>query len=308
MIGVITLFALFASLFSLFKVALQYSEPFFLIGSRMFLAGIGFLVYQAIRDRKGLLAALKQLPALCLFGFFAIYATNIAEIWGISRMVSARACFLYSLSPFAAAIIAYFVLHEVLTAKKWAGLCLGFCGVLPIVLEHSSCSMDGSLGGLISLGDLAIVFAVCSSSLGWILLKKSVTSGGLSPISVNGIGMTFGGILALLHSYLSGENWAPFPVTDWGPFLKNVLIIALISNGICYNLYGYLLKRYSASFISFGGLITPLFASFFGWFFLDESIPWVFAVSVGLFAIGLWLFYGEEKKALEVDLPPPETP
>ncbi len=299
MVGVLVLFGLFASLFSLFKVALQYSEPFFLIGSRMFLAGLVLLIYQGIRNPSAIRQGFRQLPGIVLFGFFAIYATNIAEIWGISKMVSARACFLYSLSPFVAAIVAYFVLGEKLTWKKWIGLCLGFCGVMPIVLEHSTCSMEGSLGGLVSLGDLAIFFAVFSSSLGWILLKKCVTTGGLTPLAANGFGMTFGGVLALLHSYFAGESWHPFPVTDTWHFLQSVILIAVISNGICYNLYGFLLKRYSASFIAFGGLVTPLFAAFFGWFFLDEQIPWVFAVSVVLFGFGLWIYYSEEKKSVE---------
>jgi drug/metabolite transporter (DMT)-like permease len=69
---------------------------------------------------------------------------------------------------------------------------------------------------------------------------------------------------------------------------------------MCLNVC-FLLKRYSASFIAFSGLVTPLFAGFFGWFFLEEEIPWIFAVSVGLFGLGLWVYYGEEKKSIKSD-------
>jgi drug/metabolite transporter (DMT)-like permease len=42
------------------------------------------------------------------------------------------------------------------------------------------------------------------------------------------------------------------------------------------------------------GLVTPLFASLFGWYFLDEEITWHFFASMALFSIGLTLFYLEE--------------
>ena len=72
------------------------------------------------------------------------------------------------------------------------------------------------------------------------------------------------------------------------------LWMLLISNVVCYNLYGHLLKRFSATFMSLAGLITPLFASLFGWYFLDEVITWHFYMSMFIFSIGLFIFYQEE--------------
>ncbi|HRE30725.1 MAG TPA: EamA family transporter, partial [Candidatus Berkiella sp.] len=87
-----------------------------------------------------------------------------------------------------------------------------------------------------------------------------------TPIMANGVSMLIGGILALTHSYLSGETWAPIPVVNgkFYAFAECALWMTLISNVICYNLYGFLLKRFSATFMALAGLITPLFASLFG--------------------------------------------
>jgi len=41
-------------------------------------------------------------------------------------------------------------------------------------------------------------------------------------------------------------------------------------------------------------LITPLFASLFGWYFLNEAITWHFYASMAIFSLGLTLFYQEE--------------
>lgn len=293
---VILLFALFASLFTLSKTALGYSEPFFLIGSRMFLAGILLLAHQFLFNRSNWKIDWQHILPLVLLGFVSIYITNIAEIWGIQYMSSAKACLMYSLSPFVAALIAYLVLKEKMSFKKWLGLSVGFIGLMPILFESSSPSELSKDLLFFSWPELAIIIAVVASVYGWILLKKIIHEYRFSPMLANGFSMLIGGCLALAHSYLSGEHWAPVPVLDqqYKPFLEIALWMLLISNVVCYNLYGHLLKRFSATFMSLAGLITPLFASLFGWYFLDEVITWHFYMSMFIFSIGLFIFYQEE--------------
>jgi len=293
---VILLFALFASLFTLSKTALEFSEPFFLIGSRMTFAGILLLGHQFIFNRAAFKIKLRHLLPLLMLGLVSIYITNIAEIWGIQYMSSAKACLIYSLSPFVAALFAYWILKERLSLKKWVGLLVGFIGLTPILFVHSSSAELAKTLFLVSWSEIALITAVFASVYGWILLKKIVSEYRYSPIMANGMSMFIGGILALSHSYFSGEGWAPFPVRveGWGGFIECTLWMTLISNVICYNLYGHLLKRFSATFMALAGLITPLFASLFGWYFLDEVITWHFFASMTLFSIGLTIFYQEE--------------
>lgn len=302
---VISLFALFASLFGISKATLEYTEPFFLIGSRMFLAGILLMGHQFIFNRKNICFKASHIVPLFLLGFLNIYLTNIAEIWGLQHMVSAKACLIYSISPFLAALVAYFVLKETLNARKWLGLCIGIIGLIPIFMTHSVSEQSvGSIGN-ISLPEIALLVAVLCSVYGWTLLKKIISDYQYSPLMANGISMILGGALALCHSYFSGESWAPIPVTQFKPFIQNTLWMCLISNIVCYNLYGYLLKRYTATFMSFAGLVTPFFASFFGWIFLGEIITWHFFASITLFSIGLTLFYIEELKRDKIHVPTP---
>lgn len=293
----IVLYALFASLFGLSKGTLNYSEPFFLIGSRMLFAGLLLLTHQFFYNRKAFQIKLSHVKALLLLSFFCIYLTNAAEIWGIQHMVSAKACLIYSLSPFIAALVAYIVLKETLSKKKWIGLLVGFTGLIPIFMTQSTSEVTSSEAGFFSVANIAVlvaVFGTICSVYGWTLLKKVVSEYNYTPLMANGISMTIGGAMALMHSYVAGEAWNPIPVTDFGPFLQNSLLMCLISNIVCYNLYGHLLKRYTATFMSFAGLITPFFASFFGWYFLGETITWHYFASIIVFSIGLTIFYQEE--------------
>jgi drug/metabolite transporter (DMT)-like permease len=293
---VIILFALFASLFTLSKMALEFSEPFFLIGSRMTFAGILLILHQYIFNRSAFKIKSNHVLPLVILGLVSIYITNIAEIWGLQFMSSAKACLIYSLSPFVAALFAYLVLKETLTIKKWTGLIIGFIGLTPILFTHSSSTELAKDLLFFSWSEVALIIAVFASVYGWILLKKIINDYRYTPIMANGVSMLIGGVLALSHSYLSGEAWQPFPVIGgkYGAFMECALWMTLISNVICYNLYGYLLKRFSATFLSLAGLVTPLFASLFGWYFLNEVITWHFFASMILFSIGLAIFYQEE--------------
>ena len=131
-----------------------------------------------------------------------------------------------------------------MTKKKWIGLIVGFLGFLPILLSKTSQEeLAGDLW-IFSWAELAVMGAAIGSVYGWILLKQLVQDDGYSPFTANGLSMLIGGAIALSHSFLT-EDWEPSPIT-WAliPFLECTLFLILVSNCICYNLYGFLLKRF----------------------------------------------------------------
>jgi len=291
---VILLFALFASIFSLQKESLNYSEPFFLIGFRMFLAGLMLLIYNFYREPVIIIMKFDHIKYFLYLAVFNIYLTSIFEIWGLNNMSSMKACMIYSLSPFMTAIVAFFMLKEILTKKKLCGMIFGFLGLIPMIYLKTHEEYNVGKLSVFSFSEISLILSVLFSILGWIFLKKIVNFG-YSFIFANGISMSLGGILILSHSFLFGEVWSPLPVFNMQYFLLYTLIVCIISNIICYNLFGYLLKHFSATFMSFSGLITPFFASFFGWLFLNEIITWHFFISILLFFTGLLIFYYEER-------------
>ena len=78
------------------------------------------------------------------------------------------------------------------------------------------------------------------------MLQKMVKREKVPILVANGLSMMVGGALALAHSYGAGEVWNPLPIRDGWVFLRYVVAMGLISNVLCYNLYGFLLRRYSA--------------------------------------------------------------
>ncbi|NBQ52667.1 MAG: EamA family transporter, partial [Proteobacteria bacterium] len=155
------------------------------------------------------------------------------------------------------------------------------------------------LSGLafLSWPEISMIAASACTAYGWILLRLLVKDQAISPLMANGASMLIGGTFALAHSYLV-ESWDPLPVAaeNFMPFIQGTLMMTFISNVLCYNLYGYVLKRFTATFVSFMGLLSPIFASLNSWVFLGEQPSVIIFASTAIVSIGLWLIYSAELK------------
>jgi drug/metabolite transporter (DMT)-like permease len=302
---VVFMYATWSSVFSFAKIALEHSPPLFLTASRMLLAAVLLLGYLAIRKRSTFKFTGKQILLLCLLALFSIYLTNACEFWSLQHLTAAKACFIYSLSPFFAALFSYLHFGEKMNGRKWLGVAVGIVGFIPVLAIQKGAGELLTSFSFLSWPELAMMGASLSTAYGWILLRMIVNPSpqnraaskpsAISPLMANGASMLLGGLLALGHSYLV-EIWNPIPVTSssFAPFAQGVLTMTFISNILCYNLYGFLLKRFTATFLSFMGLLSPIFASLNSWFFLGEQPSPVIFFSTAVVSLGLWMIYSAE--------------
>jgi drug/metabolite transporter (DMT)-like permease len=292
---ILLMYALFASIFIIGKQGIENCEPCFFIGFRMCIAGVILTAMHLCKNSKSLQAiSLDRCKCLLYIAFFSIYLANVLEFWALQKLPPSTVCFYYSLSPFFAAAIAWINFREKISAKQFLGLIIGIASFffIPAIFKKSSIDI-----GFLNLGlpEIAMLFAVISSVLGWSYLKKAIQKQGISIFMANGISMFLGGILCLAHSAVT-EQWHPIPVKNISTFLYHEFLMTLISNGICYSLYGYLLTRYSNTWLSFCGLITPIFSMTFGYIFINEQITYPFLISMPCVFSGLFLFYQDELK------------
>lgn len=293
----VLLYAIWSSMFPLGKMALAYAPPIFLTGARMLLAAAILLGFVFFKNRSALRLSRKQIFSLFFLGFFSVYLTNICEFWGLRYLTAAKTCFIYSLSPFFAALFSYIHFKEKMTPSKWLGLLIGFLGIIPVLMTQSGSEGLFKAVGFISWPEIAIMGAALFSVYGWVILRLVVKDEATTPTVANGISMLFGGCLALYHSFFI-ESWAPLPValSDIPSLLRLLLIMTFLSNVLCYNLYGHLLKRFTATLLSFVGLLSPIFASISSWVLLGEKPSWLIFLSTGVIATGLWIVYRAELK------------
>jgi drug/metabolite transporter (DMT)-like permease len=287
---VITLFATWSLSFPLGKMLVSHASPMLVTGLRMGFAGLCLLMY--LYFKKGLPKGLgkKEWVSLILLGLVSIFFTNVLEFYSLQKLSSSKVCFLYSLSPFLTALFSYLHFKEKMTRKKWLGMGVAFASIMIGFLDSLSLN---KLHISFSLADFAMLLAVIFSVYGWILLRILVKNS-ISHVFANGISMLIGGSIALFVSGVSEPSLISTLKNLHPAFYLTIILITIISNFICYNLYGHLLKRFTATFMSFFGLLSPLFATIHGFFILNETPNLPILLSTPCILLGLFIFYQEE--------------
>lgn len=291
MILIVILYALWAASVTASKVLIEYSQPIFLTGIRMFIAGLLLLGYQYFFSNHEFTFKRSHLKYYAQITFFGIYATYILRFWALESVSATKSMFLFNLSPFFSTLYSYFFLQEKLSRTQWAGLFIGFAGLIPVLLTTSKGEVALGEFYFISIPELAIIISVAMHSYSWIVMRKLICDKSYSPMTINGICMFVGGFFALITS-MGVEGFAP--VTDVAYAASILAFIIITSNIICHNLYCYLLKTHSATLVSFGGFLGPPFAAIYGWLLFNESITWHYYVSTVIVCFGLYLFYKDE--------------
>ncbi len=290
--------AIFAAIFPIGRAAAEVSAPLFFTAVRMMLGGLTLTSYTLIRYGN-IIPRIKNIwGGVVAFSITAIYLTNSMEFWGLQFLPAAKASFIYSISPFVAAIFSYFFFNEKVTVKKVIGMAIGFVGFSIMIIHNAPGESHEYSYGYFSLAEVALLIAAISSVTGWIFLRRSIKDKkSVIIIEVLGLSMLIGSTFCFMQS-LATESWNPIPLYNYpdalGSFALYMLLALLISNLIAYPLYSELLKTYTATFLSFSGFIQPLCAAFYGWLFLGETVtPYFFLASVFVF-IGLFMFYRED--------------
>jgi drug/metabolite transporter (DMT)-like permease len=312
MLLVLLLYFFFGSTFTLGKAVLTYISPILFIGIRMVAAGLLLTGFQYFFQKQHWRFEWRDAGSIFNLSLFLIFIPFVGEFWALQYVTGAKACLLYNLSPFITALFAYMLLKERLTKRQWLGLIVGFFGFIPILLNHGSTEILTWHIGFLSGSELLLLVAVTSACYGWIIMRHLVVTRSYSPLTVNGISMLIAGVMALISSWLV-ESAPRVLLVSHPPFFSPLaftlcmialytIVLILIANVVCFNLYGILLRQYSPTFISFAGFTTPIFAAFFDLLFFNERVPGAFYITLSFVFVGLWLFYQDELRNQKLEI------
>jgi len=290
----ILLYAVLASTFTIGKIAVNYANPLFLVGIRMIISSLLLLSFYYIKFR---VRHIKLWPAFkpedfkyfFLVAIFHIFLPFAGEFWALQYIASIKVALIYSLTPFIAALLSYFLLNERFHKKQLFGLLIGFLGLLIMFSAHGE---QEYLAGEIfsfSLPEIVLLLSVFSASYAWFLVKGLMEKGyGIG--FINGWAMFLGGLMSLSLWAIIFKGQSPIVGEIYDFFFWTGLLIFL-ANVVVYNLYGWLLKHLPISFMSTIGFLCPIFAAFFGWYFLGEEIGASHLLALSMVIGGLVLFY-----------------
>ena len=294
MILILLLYFLIATTFIFGKLLLAFVPPIFLIAIRMILSGICLLLFYVLFSSKPIFRRRRDYLYLLGVSIFHILIPFTTEYIALESINPSGVCLFYNLSPIFSAFYSYVFFKEQMTSKKWVGLGVSLLGIIYFTTPTLFTNPSSLLSAQLSVAHLLMFISVATASLGWILVRVLVKNRGFSPLFVNGIAMLSGGVFALPLSSAFEGKVDLFAIESKGFFCLLLGALIILANVVFYNLYSYLLKKYTATILAFFGLLTPLFVVILEYLFLDIPISYTFFMSVLIISFGIYIFYQEE--------------
>ncbi len=285
-------YAILALTFVLGKQVVQLAHPLLVIGMRMTLAGALLLAYITWRNWRELILDKADLPRVLKVAFFHIYLAFICEFWSLQYLPSSRVNLIYSSTPFVAAGLSYWLKGERLSRRQLLALILGLIGIAPNFLstpgESNAISSSRAM-----LTNCVLMISVVSAAYAWFDIEKLMQR--YSILLINAFAMLIGGVGALATAYCFLEA-QELTISQPAYFAREILLLIVLSNFLFYNLFGWLLQRYSLTLLTFAGLLSPIFGGLYGYMLLNEQIDWKFGLSLSILGIALAIFCKEERE------------
>jgi drug/metabolite transporter (DMT)-like permease len=179
-------------------------------------------------------------------------------------------------TPFVTALAAHAVLGDRLTARRLAGVGVGFIGLAVLVWPEARKGFEGSS----LFGVLIAIFGAALYAGGNVVTRLAPR---LSPLMSSFIIVGSGAICAIGCALLL----APFPVGASAESILAVAFLGLLPTGVAMVMYVWLIQRAGAVFVSFSTYLSPLWATLIGVTFMNEELRWSMAGSLALILAGV---------------------
>ncbi len=250
---------------------------------------LAIITYLLIRAPKSLLAKKKELPALIAFGLFGVAAVQIFYFISISKLHVSIALIIEFTSPIWISLWLKFVRKQRVSPLMWWGLSVGFVGLvfLAQVWRGLTLNVIGMIAALIDAFAMTVYF---------LLGEKIGKSRSTEVMMAWGLGVT-----ALTFAVF--QPWWSFPFSFLNkqldlhgrfaghhlPGWALILWVILCGTVIPYFLTLTGLKGLNASTSSVLGMLEPIFAGIFAWWWLAESFSAVQLLGAAVILVGIYL-------------------
>ncbi|PIE00415.1 MAG: EamA family transporter [Thiothrix nivea] len=252
--------ALWGGSFLFMRVAVPEFGPISLIALRAGIAALFLLPVMLLLKRPQLHQITPNIKSLIIVAFFNIALPFVLIAYALLQVTSGVGSVLNATTPMFGALIGWLWLRHTLSNSALLGLVLGFIGVFILVGDK--------LSGHQSYGILPIFSALlATASYGFAVNYSRETLHGVDSLVIATTTQTFAALMLL-----------PLAVIYWPPQTPgliawiNVTALGILSTGIAFILYFYLLKQIGAVRLTTVTFYIPVFGISFGVLLLGEQI------------------------------------
>jgi drug/metabolite transporter (DMT)-like permease len=254
--------------------------PFTFLAIRLSIAAVALAFYAHVTKAPRISRESAKWAAVSGLGMHAVYLGGVflAISWGMPSGVSAL---IAGLHPIVTTVAARGLLNERVRPLQWLGVCLGFTGVIVVVVDHFMKSSGGlSAGALIAAG-----VSVLGMSAGTLVQRRH---GSNMPL-LRGTVVQYTASAAVLMVLAVGREHWDFTVTRRSIFALAWAVVVLSIAAVLIMLW--LLQRHAAVKVSSLFFLTPALSTIEGAILFGERIGVLalLGLVVGLAGVSLTL-------------------
>ncbi len=251
------------------RFGVQVLSPFVLASSRFLIAGPLMLALCAARGMT-LRQSWRDLGLLALMGVLMLGLGNMGLVWCEQFLPSGLSALLFAVIPLFIAIFeAILPDGEGLRAKGWAGITIGFLGLVILLLPgiHEGLSLQRGQHSTQLLGSAIAIVAAFAWTCGSILSRRAKLA--THAFVAAAWQMLFAGIFNFFVMLAAGGTYR----VAWPPqALWSVAWLVTFGSLVGYTAYIYLLDNVPVAKVSTYAYINPIVAVILGALFLRERL------------------------------------
>ncbi len=243
------------------KLGLRDSPPFWSAAIRFIIASTILIIYNRLAGNR-YPAGWRNKLRVAWPGLFTYLASYTMTYVGSMYISSALASILFAVFPFFVLLLMTFMItDERVTWQSLGGVVIGFAGVVLIFAEPVAYGENAILGMIL------LVLSPLAAAIGTVSIRAYLKDEPVIPMVT--LQMSLGAILLTLTAFLV-EDIGQFHVTLTS--VGALMYLAVFGSVISFTTYYRLLQRMKLVTMSMVALITPIFAVFLGFVFLDELL------------------------------------
>jgi len=268
---------LWAICFPFIVVGLPDAPPLLFAALRALLAGTS-LVLIALYTGACIRYSPRQLLVLAVIGFSYTGMGLGGMFLGAGKLGPGVATVLANAQPLFAAVLAVFIINEVITGRVFAGLLIGFVGVVVLAMPE----MD--FGGSRFIGALYVLGGAIGTAIGNVLLKYQASSDDV--YWAMGIQLLIGSGFLGIASVALGESVD----IDWTwSFATALFVLAIPATALMVVLWNILLASAPLNQLNSFTFLTPAFGLLVGILAFNETFSLVEVVGIVITVVGLFI-------------------
>lgn len=261
------------------KIALQEIGPFMLVGFRLLIGVVAFLIYYAF-VRPAWPKNTSVFKSLAVIGITNTAVPFVLISWGEVYIDSAVASILNGSVPLLTMVLAHFILEDDrLTWMRGLGLATGFAGVIMLLARDLSGGVENS-----ALGQGAVLLAAGFYSFSAVYIRRNTVE--IHPV-----------VRAMLPLIIAdGLIWIAAPLVEAPlglPVLPltwiALLWLGIVGSFLAYLLYYYLIHSIGPTRSTLVTYTFPLVGVVLGVVFLNELLDINLVVGGGLVVGSIWI-------------------